>query len=565
VVVQVPALPLTAHQKIDRAALPDPTTLLARLAEQTAAPESDPDEARLAEDWRQACGAVARTPADTLVGLGVASLDLIALRARLTERGLAVPPGLLTLTQTLRDQARLVAELRPTMPGWRPGRGAEEGFGSLAQEAIVLDEEITGGSRTHQVVLSGPGTPDASMMERALRAVLHSQPALRNRWRMTPRGLVGTPEDLADVRLGQHEAATSDVDALVAVLAARPIRHDDFPLMGWDLIRHPGGSVLVQRAHCMVHDGWSVGVFLGQLQDAYRCFAQGIEWRPATSAVSYFDWAAGQRGWVAGLDGDAARTFWRWQLTALPADRPPETLFAEPAEIRSATREQALGGPRSALLDRVAARLGVTPFAVLLATFRRLVSEYRGAEQQVIGSGFANRDVETKDVVGLFANVLPLVRSSELGETAADAVRAEMAVLGEAGRHQRMPTPEVLRLAEPGAAAPVDRQYPIVFSQHDAPMPELRFGDWEPRCEERDNGHAESELNVAVFNQARQHARSAGQRGAGAYTLRWEHDRTRYPMHVVTELQRRFVRLLDHACAHPDQPWPQEVSDVRVQ
>jgi amino acid adenylation domain-containing protein len=567
VVVQVPALPLTAHQKIDRAALPDPTTLLARLAEQAATPESDPDEARLAEDWRQACGAVPRTPGDTLVGLGAASLDLIALRARITERGLAVPPALLTLTQTLRDQARLVAELRPTMPGWRAGQGAGEGFGSLAQEAIVFVAEVTGDSLAHQaqLVLTGPGTPDAALLERALRAVLHSQPALRNRWRMTPRGLVGTPADLADVRLGQHDIATSDVDALVAELVARPIRHDDFPLMGWDLIRHPGGSVLVQRTHHLVHDGWSVGVFLGQLQDAYRCFAQGTEWRPVTSVVSYFDWAAGQRGWVAGLDGDAARTFWRWQLTALPADRPLETLFAEPAEIRSTTSVQALGGPRSVLLDRVAARLGVTPFAVLLATFRRLVSEHRGAEQHVIGSGFANRDVETKDIVGMFANVLPLVRSADAGETAQEAVRAEMAVIGEAGRHQRMPTPEVLRLAEPGAAAPVDRLYPVVFSQHDAPMPELCFGDWQPECEERDNGHARNELNVLVLNRGRQHARSSGHRGAGAYTLRWAHDRTRYPAHVVTDLQRRFVRLLDHVCAHPDQPWPQEVSDVRVQ
>ncbi|HYS42303.1 MAG TPA: amino acid adenylation domain-containing protein [Pseudonocardiaceae bacterium] len=551
VVAQVPALPLTAHQKIDRAALPDPTTLLARLAEQAAEPESDPSEARLAEDWRQACGVVARTPGDTLVSLGAGSLDLIALRARLMARGLAVPLGLLTLTQTLRDQARLVAELRPMVTGWRAGQGAREGVGSLAQQAIVFVEEVTGSSLEHQsqLVLTGPGTPDAALMERALRTVLANQPALCSRWRMTPRGLIGTPADLTDVTLlRQHGVESSEVDDLVTELLAQPIRYDDFPLMGWDLIRHPGGSVLVQRAHHLVHDGWSVGVFLGQLQDAY---AEGA---PTESTVTYFDWAAQQRGWVAGLDGDAARTFWRWQLTALPAARPQ---FAEPPEVRSTTRAQPLGGPRSVLVDRVAARLGVTPFALLLATFRQLMSAH------VVGSSFANRDVETKDVVGLFMNVLPLVRSAEADETAADAVRAEMAVVGEARRYQRMPTPEVLRLGEPSSA--VERLYPILFSQHDAPMPELCFGDWRPECQERDNGHAMSELNVVVLNRTRQHARSSGQRGAGAYTLRWEHDLARYPEHVVTDLQRRFVRLLDHVCAHPDQPWPQEVSDVRVQ
>jgi hypothetical protein len=132
-----------------------------------------------------------------------------------------------------------------------------------------------------------------------------------------------------------------------------------------------------------------------------------------------------------------------------------------------------------------------------------------------------------------------------------------MAVVGEAGRHQRMP--DVLRLARP------DLRYPILFSQYDSPMPELRFGDWRPELRDRGNGHAGNELNVVVLNRSLQHARSSGHRGAGAYTLRWEHDLARYPEHVVTDLQQRFIRLLDHACAHPDQPWPQEVSDVRVQ
>ncbi len=100
VVVQVPALALTAHQKIDRAALPDPTTLLARLAEDATEPEPDPEQARPAE------------------------------------------------TRTLR-----VAESGP-MAG-----GAREGVGSRTQEAIARAEVASGGSQKHQaqLVLAGPG------------------------------------------------------------------------------------------------------------------------------------------------------------------------------------------------------------------------------------------------------------------------------------------------------------------------------------------------------------------------------------------------------------------------
>jgi len=99
-------------------------------------------------------------------------------------------------------------------------------------------------------------------------------------------------------------------------------------------------------------------------------------------------------------------------------------------------------------------------------------------------------------------------------------------VLGEAGRHQRMPTPRCSGWPSPRGRAR-RRLYPIAFTQHDAPLPALSFGDWQPECEERDNGHGRNELNVLVLNRGRQRAR-VRDTWRGAYTLRWEHDRTRY-------------------------------------
>jgi amino acid adenylation domain-containing protein len=554
-------MPLTPNQKLDRAALPDPGALLRSMAcdgplESMVGDGRDTREAALAEDWRKACGVVPHSPADTLVELGAGSLDLIALRVRIRGRcGVALPPRALTLSQKLSEQAELLAMPDPGTPVLGSG-GARDGAGSLGQEALVFLEELNGTAMgyQYQMALEGPGEPDACRLEEALLAVMEEQAALSVRWRLTAAGLTGERAP-GGALLRRHRVGTGDVQAMLSDLVAQPIRYDDFPLIGWDLISYPGGSVLLQREHHIVHDGWSVGVFLSQLQDAYRCFEEGSTWRPPATGLTYFDWARQQREWVAGPDGRAARAYWSGQLAEAAGDRTHSVGFSEASEVASCTSLQPLGSRRSAVVDRTAERLGVTSFAFLLACYRRLVFEDHPEDWSVIGSSFANRDVDTLDIVGLLVNVLPLVRSRQLRECPAEAAQAEMTLITEAVAHQQLPTPEILRLAA-GQSLGNSQLYPLMFSKHDSPQPALRFGGWRPEVRELSNGYGRTGLSVIVMNRGLQHARSSGSRGGGAYALRWTHDIARYPDPVVIELQQRLASLLDQACADPASPWP---------
>jgi amino acid adenylation domain-containing protein len=568
VIIALPVLPLTASQKLDRAALPDPAGLLDLAAADDVAWD-DPAEAELARDWRLACGVVARSADDSLVGLGAGSLDLIALRVRIAARlGCEVPAVAFGLTQALGEQARLAAQLGPAAVTAATG-GAREGLGSPGQDALVFLEEMNGTSLgyQYQMLLEGPGAPDAQLLERALREVVASQPALACRWRMTAGGLTGTPGPAEAVRLHGHHVHSDEVEALVAELVTHPIRYDDFPLIGWDLITHEHGSLLVQREHHIVHDGWSVGVFLGRLMSAYRACEQGLEWHPEQAGLTYFDWARRQRDELSSPGADTHRRYWRGQLALLDAtpgrSRPAPS--PGPAPIKSRISVQSFGGARSAELERVAARLGVTVFALLLATFRYLAYPEADGGPCLVGTSFANRDVHTQDTVGLFVNVLPLIRARAGAETPATGARAEMAVLAEASRHE-LPTSEVIWSASPGLRQ--EQLYPIIFSMHDSPRPELRFGAWRPSLRELANGYGKTGLEVIGVNPGLQHARSArgngGTRGAAdGYSLLWQHDLARWPEAAVGELQERFELLADHALAHPDQPWPRAADTGR--
>jgi amino acid adenylation domain-containing protein len=566
-VVPLPELPLASNSKIARAALPDPAKLLERLAADDLLDTTRfayPGEAALSDDWRIACGVMARSSADTPVAIGASSLDLIGLRVRLSGRlGIQIPDHALTIFQSLAEQAKIIGELEAAPEAGNDGVRADhaaEGPGSLGQEAIVFLEEIAGSPMhyQYQMVLDGQGAPDVAVLTRALHAVMRAQSTLTARWTMSLNGLIGTQQPYPAVHLPEHTSDGTDLDELIARLVDQPLAYDDFPLVGWDLIHRPGGTVLLQREHHLIHDGWAVGAFLSQLQDAYRAIASGKEWQSPEPAVSYFDWARYQRERSSGPGGEAARVYWSGALVNAPRRRPilPWTTRPEQAGAGVHVSWQPFDNERSVLVEQTAARLGVTPFAVLLAAFRRLVWEFQDTEATVIGCAFANRDVITRELVGMFVNVLPLLRMRRDRESAAEAVRAEMAVLGGATRHQWLPTSEIVRLAGHGRSLEHPPLYQIVFNQHDAPMPPLAFGEWRPAVRELSNGHGKDDLSVMVMNRGLQHSRSSGRRGIGTYTLRWAYDPALYPDHVVPSLQRRMSDLLEYVCTITDETWP---------
>lgn len=562
VLVPLAELPLTHHQKVDRTALPDPGAWLVDCLVGTRL--EDPLQAALAEDWRRSCGVVPGSPDDTLVQVGASSIDLVALHSVVAARlGVSLSMPTFTLTQTLREQAgRLAAVLADrTRRDRATATGALQGPGSLGQESIAFLEEISGtGMRyQYQMILEGCGAPDLDLLERALLAVMKGQPALSAGWRMTRGGLAGFRRPIAAIPFRRHRAATADVESMVADLIREPLRYTDFPLLGWDVISHPGGTTLLQREHHVVHDGWSIGGFLRQLQDAYRCLADGREWTPPTGGVTYFDWAARQRERVAGTDGAEASRFWADHLSGTVEDRPtlPWQRSGDASGLHAERRQQHLGERRSAAIADIAGRLGVSTFALMLGAFRRMTRDFLGDQPRAIGLSVANRELGTEDVVGMFVNVLPLHRRGEPDETPDAVARAEMELLERTGPYQWLPTAEIVRTVAPQRDLTRNPLFQIMFSQHDAPMSEVRLGDWRPTVSELPNGYGKTDLDVIVRNRTLQHARnSRTQRGPGSYSLHWYHDPARYPKYVIAHMQQRFLDLLDWATERPTELWP---------
>src|SRR6185295_7776423 len=86
--------------------------------------------------------------------------------------------------------------------------------------------------------------------------------------------------------------------------------------------------VLLLCLHHIVTDGWSMGVLMREVAVLYDAFASGLPSPLPELPVQYADYAAWQRGWLAGEVLEAQIAYWKQALGGvpplldLPTDRP---------------------------------------------------------------------------------------------------------------------------------------------------------------------------------------------------------------------------------------------------
>ena len=423
-IVPLDALPLTAHGKVDRKALPAPsaTDRLATAAGEFVAPRT-PDEGTLAAIWATVLGLEVGAVGvhDDFFDLGGHSLLATQVASRVRDAfGVEVPLRGLFESPTVAGLAALLeagARVR-VAPPIRPASRAEAPPLSYAQQALWFLDQWEPGQPTFNVAAAVrvDGPMDAVALSRAFDEIVRRHEALRTTFaKVDGRPVqviappVHVPINQVDLRANRNPALAAE--RLATEEARRPFDLERGPLVRASLLRlGEGEHAVLLSMHHIVTDGWSMGVAARELATLYEAFREGRPSPLADPAIQYGDFATWQREWIKGDVLEDLLGYWTGKLAGvpnlgLPADRPRPTLRTSRGSLIPFT----LPADLAEGLHALARREGASPFMVLLAAFQALLNRYSGQDDFAVGTPIANRNrAETEGLIGYFVNMLAL-------------------------------------------------------------------------------------------------------------------------------------------------------------
>jgi amino acid adenylation domain-containing protein len=324
---------------------------------------------------------------------------------------------------------------------------------SLAQERMWVEEQLAGGGSRY-VELFGRrirGPLDVAALQDALACVAERHEPLRTRIVRTPDGptaVVDPPGPVAwrEVSAGDavdEAARVAAIDEELVGRARQPMDLERGPLFDCTLLRlaHEDHALVV-RVHHAMFDGGAVDIFLLDLVEAYTARLAGERpgWSPLP--LSYRAFARRQRDEIAGGAAAADVAWWGAQLRALP--EPPALPYDRPAPAdhgpTGAVVELALDGDFDAGAAALATDLGTTRHRVGLALTDVFLHVLTGADDLTLGMAASERlDDETRPLVGLFVNTLPIRVRVDAGTTFRALVQRVHETVEEALVHRRAP------------------------------------------------------------------------------------------------------------------------------
>jgi amino acid adenylation domain-containing protein/non-ribosomal peptide synthase protein (TIGR01720 family) len=382
---------------------------------------------------------------------------------------------------------------------------------SFGQERLWFLEQLEPGGAAYALPaalrLEGPLVPDA--LQRAIAEIVRRHEALRTTFSSIEgqpvaviHEAVAVPLPITDLSIFPPEEREIAMRREIAVESRRSFDLATGPLLRARLLRlGPEEHVLVSAMHHIVSDGWSSNVFARELGALYDAFAAGRPSPLPELPIQYVDFAAWQRGVLAGDALDRQLAYWKNRLAGAPAaiDLPTDRPRPPVPSLAGSWRRFTLSPGLSAALRELAQREGVTLFMLLLAAASVLLARMSGQDDLVVGSPIAGRTrPETEPLIGFFVNTLVL-----RAEITRDApFRALLAQVKEtclgAYAHQDMPFERLVQALSPERDPSRSPLFQVLFSLQNAGAEGGSPSTVRRRGMAVDSGAAKFDLTVAM-------------------------------------------------------------------
>jgi len=552
------ALPLSPNGKVDRSKLPAPVLERQSLERPLVAPRNATEQA-VARIWAEVLDVAQVGVEDSFFDIGGHSLKATQVVSRLREalqvelplRALFEAPtiaGLSERIQALQQQA--VAGPEAISPRPRSGELPL----SFAQQRLWFLDQLEPGSAAYNIPLALrlTGRIDVPALQRAFDEVVRRHEAIRTTFPSVeglPLQRIAPPFSLElgrmDLRAVAVAAREAELARVLAEEAGRSFSLAEGPLLRACLVALAEEEhVLLLTMHHIISDGWSMGVLVREMTEAYAALSRGQTPSLPPLPIQYADYAAWQREHLRGEVLERQLAYWRERLSGelpvlqLPTTRPRPAF----ASARGATERLELSEEQTRAVHELARAEGVTPFMVLHAAFSALLHRYSGQEDIVVGTPIANRHrAEVEPLVGFFVNTLAL-RTDLSGDPSFGELlaRAREATLG-AYAHQDIPFEALVEALQPARELGRTPFFQVMLVVQNAPMPALSVSGLTISPLTTDSATAKFDLTLFLEEEE------------GRMLAAWEYRTDLFDAAAVQRMHAHFTALLGGCVSRPQE------------
>ncbi|WP_158625670.1 non-ribosomal peptide synthetase [Corallococcus carmarthensis] len=510
------ALPLTANGKVDRKALPAPSTFQTRA--RTRPPRTD-TERLITTLWEEVLQTGTVGAEDNFFDLGGNSLSATQILSRIRRASQAelsiadffAAPTVEAIARRLESQG----PVRPALPvpALKPVPRDDGLPLSFAQQRLWFFAKLEPDSTAYNLpfVMRLEGALDVPALARGLRDLLQRHESLRTTFREQASGPVQiiTPSPTLPAGWMDLSAWPDAEHALGAILddeARQVFNLEAGPLWRVLLVRMSAQHhLLLLTMHHVISDAWSMGVLLQELTTLYAAHSEGRTPHLQPLPVQYADFSVWQRHWLRDEALGSQLGWWRQQLHGapkaleLPTDRPRPAVQT----FRGAVVPFQFPRELSDAMQALCRSEGVTPSMVVLAAFQVLLSRYSGQEDVCVGSPIAGRNqAELEGLIGFFVNTLVLRTKLDGDPSFRELLARVRDVALGAYAHQDVPFEKLVEALRPERDPRRTPLFQVMLAYQNAPMPEtlgtgLRLHPLEPR-----GGTAKFDLTLALNDTA---------------------------------------------------------------
>ena len=573
--VALNSIPRTPNNKVNRNALPQPSSSNEFIDDECVAPTNDIEQGLV-----DICSELLRRPHigtnHNFFDHGGDSLSATRLIARVNERfGIRLAMRAVFEAENLKE---LAARIQSAAPHATAEDAKIESSGltliprngqlpvSFAQRRMWLVDQLHDGSSAYNISNSVrlKGALDIPALEKALSEMVARHEVLRTVFPSDDEGPWQEVKSAEAVILEQTDLRklAGEARELKALEMANQVlyqKHDlaNGPLFSCSLIRlRDCEFVLVLVFNHIIYDNiWSSGIFFRELGLLYETFSKN---RNSISPLpplkfQFADYAGWEQKRV-NLNGfDEVVDYWKQQLSDCPEplQLPSDTARPERPTFRGGQIKIKIPASLRLALNHIARSESSTMFMVLLAVWQLLLHRYTQQDDILVGTPTGRRyRTETEGLIGLFINNL-VIRTDFSGNPAfRELLHRVRHVTIEAFSHDELPFEKLVEELRPERSAGISPFFQHLFIHRNTSGLDWHIPGLELTPLEVHQGGAKFDLTLSVLES--DHELSA--------TL--EYSRDLFKRNTVERMAANYVQLLTSAVEQPDCPvWQLELLD----